>query len=173
MMFVAVENTTVPSWAFPAFLIGTLFQFIFNAIVAVALQRSRQVKDDLTSLRTKLHETAEKLIDERFRAMSHSLNNHVQQFVATLDDMKERLQDGDENFDSITERNQKIELAAVARISDLKEFMRETFCTKSDQCHHNELAERRGHVMAEKLEEIGKDVAVLKNQQQPGKRNNG
>jgi hypothetical protein len=157
---------------------------VINVCIVIGLSRVSAVTrkfENLEAARAKekgdleqaLHVTVEKLVDERFRSMSHTMNNHVQQVVSAMDSFKERLEDGDETFESLSNRNQKIELEVAAKVNDLRCWMQETFGTKNDQREHAHAAELRAGVLADKLEEIGKDVAVLKSHQQAGKRTNG
>src|SRR5689334_18960299 len=59
------------------------------------------------SLEKELETVATKLVEERFRAFSHQINNAVDGFTIRLNELKERLKDGEQTFEQLAERDQK------------------------------------------------------------------
>lgn len=104
-------------------------------------EASREI--EVSEMNTKLHDAATKLIDERFRAMTHELNNHVNGFSLALDSMKERLRDGEVAFEKLSERDQKIELAVAGKFDQLKDFLRAELVTSKELENHEEREEQR------------------------------
>src|SRR5262245_58511648 len=88
-----------------------IFQAVFSAIVSLAIWRLTTAQRRYEGLEERLHQVTTKLVDERFRAMTHEVNGHVQGLVTVVDDLKDRLKDGSDDLESLSDRDQKIELA--------------------------------------------------------------
>src|SRR4051794_9334529 len=89
---------------------GTVAQWVYNALLAIFIfwlgrsERARCRRDDeqaatLRALQTKLEAAGndgkaltEKLVEERLRAASHEVNNHVQAFAVGLEVLKQNMQ---------------------------------------------------------------------------------
>ena len=138
-----------------------VFQLGFSAVVSVTLWRLTASQRRYDGLEQRLHETTARLVEERFRAMTHEVNSHVQGLVLTLDEMKGRLQHGDGELRSLSERDQKIELALAGRIDLLKDWIREHAAGKSDLDKHETTVERKLGGLEQKLSDLTSNVAVL------------
>ena len=138
-----------------------VFQLAFSAVVSIALFRLTAWQRRYEGLETRLHEAAARLIEERFRAMTHEVDSHVRSFVASLDDMKQRIHSGDGEIRTLLERDQKIELALAGRIDVLKDWIREHAAGKSDLDKHEETADRRFATLEQKIGTLTSGVAVL------------
>ena len=138
-----------------------VFQLAFSAVVSVALWRLTAWQRRYEGLEQRLHETTARLVEERFRAMTHEVNSHVQGLVLTLDDMKGRLQHGDGELRSLSERDQKIELALAGRIDVLKDWIREHAAGRGDLEKHEAAFERKLGTVEQRLSDLTSNVAVL------------
>lgn len=156
-----------------------VFQLIFSGAVSFMLwklaswQRERDRKEDTTTkaieaMQSKLnasaeqlHQTATRLVDERFRAMSHELNGHVQGFVSTLDEMKAKVKEGEEDYRSLGDRDQRIELNLAGQIDKIKDFIREYTASREDMRRHEEKLEAKVNKVEGRIGELGEKVAVL------------
>lgn len=124
-------------------MIGTVVQFGFNAMVALYIHRARGNSDRIGVMEAKLdnanklqHELTGRLVDERMRAMTHTIASHVQGFVSTLEEMKLRLRDGDQTFSQLGERDHHLELQSITAIRDLKEYIIQHAASKDDLREH-------------------------------------
>jgi hypothetical protein len=145
-----------------AWLVGFgIFQVTFSAAVSFAIWRlaTAQRKYDMTEDR--LHELATKLVDERFRAMTHEVNGHVQSFMSTLDMLKQQIQDGEQDFRVLGDRDQKIELAVAAKIDVLKDYIRDNAASKTDVKDHERSINAKLDRVGERIGELSERVAVL------------
>ena len=138
-----------------------LFQLVFSAVVSVALWKLTTWQRRYEGLEDRLHQTTTKLIEERFRAMTHELNAHVQSFVLTLEEMRQRIQSGDAEVRGLGERDQKIELAVAARLDTLKDYIRDHTANKKDMEKHEASVERKLGTIEARLSDLGAGVAVL------------
>jgi hypothetical protein len=101
------------------------------------LQRAEDKREqDVNALKGNLHSMAEKLIDERFRHMTHDVRNHVQSFTLTLDKMTARMNEADKQFASIGGIGPIQEARLANAMSDLKDQVRELIdnrCERTDK----------------------------------------
>jgi hypothetical protein len=137
------------------------FQLVFSAVVSITLWRLTAWQRRYEGLEDRLHEASTRLIDERFRAMTHEVNSHVQKFLLTVEEMKQRLQSGDCEIRGLSDRDQKIELALAARIDHLKDYIRDTAASKKDLEKHETTVERKLAQVELRLGDLTSSVAVL------------
>ena len=69
-----------------------LFQLLFSAAASVVLFRLTAWQRRYEGIEAKLQETANQLVEERFRALTTELRTHVQSFVVALDELRTRAQ---------------------------------------------------------------------------------
>lgn len=162
-------------WLLPMLVIGIVVQFFWQSATSFFLFKLSKQDRGTEALEKRLHEVTvaqveerhaltTKLVDERFRAMTHEVNNHMQGLINVVDHVKERLQDGDDHFEGLDEKAQKLELAAVSRIDTLKDYMRDNLASKKDLDRHQESMHSELKHVNGAIAELGKDVAVLKSQ---------
>ena len=137
------------------------FQLVFSAIVSITLWRLSAWQRRYEGLEDRLHETTTRLIDERFRAMTHEVNSHVQGFVLTVEEMKQRITHGDGEIRGLSDRDQKLELLLAARLDHLKDYLRDTAATKKDLEKHEVAVERKLGQVELRLGDLASTVAVL------------
>jgi predicted nuclease with TOPRIM domain len=82
------------------------------------------------------HELAAKLVDERFRAMTHEVNNHMQGFLSTLDEMKGRLRDGEAEFGQMRDGGHELKLEIAKGLAEIKQVISERAASKQDMRDH-------------------------------------
>lgn len=138
-----------------------VFQLVFSAIVSVSLWRLSAAQRQYEGLEQKLHETTTRLVDERFRAMTHEINVHVQGFVLTLEELKQRLQTGESDFRVLGDRDQKIELALTGKIDVLKDWIRDNAASKKDLEKNEQAVEQKLTRIEHRMAELNATVAVL------------
>ena len=139
-----------------------IFQLVFSAVVSVSLWRLTAWQRKYEGLEGKLHEATTRLIEERFGGMGRQVDRHVEAFVATVDELKQRMVFGDADVRALGERDQRIELTLATRLDLLKDYIRETAATKKDLERHEVGAERRLCVIESRLADLATVVAGLK-----------
>ena len=143
----------------PVFL--AVFQLVFSAVVSLTLWRLAAWQRRYEGLEDRLHEATTRLIDERFRAMTHEVNSHVQGFLLTVEEMKQRIHLGDGELRGLSDRDQKLELLLAARLDQLKDYIRDTAATKKDLEKHEGSVERKLGQVELRLGDLTSTVAVL------------
>jgi hypothetical protein len=138
-----------------------VFQLVFSAVVSITLWRLSAWQRRYEGLEGKLHETTTRLVDERFRAMTHEINGHVQGLLLALEEMKARIQNGDVELRGLGERDQRIELAVAAKIDLLKDYIRDYAAGKKDLEKHECAFERKLGTVEQKLVDLASSVAVI------------
>ena len=138
------------------------FQLVFSAVVSISLWRLTAWQRKYEGLEGKLHDATTRLIEERFGGIARQVDRHVESFVLSIDELKQRIHFGDADLRALGDRDQRIELTLATRLDVLKDYIRETAATKKDLEKHELGAERRLCVIESRLSEIGNVVAVLK-----------
>ena len=145
-----------------AWLVGFgIFQLIFSAFVSIAIMKLSQSQRRYDGLEDKLHDTTTKLVDERFRAVSHKVAETSHSFGLAVAEMKDRIKDIDQVANELQERDQRNELAVVNRLDSLKDWLRNSAANKDDLKSHNDSMARRVERIENDLSGIAKSVAVL------------
>ena len=138
------------------------FQLVFSAVVSISLWRLTAWQRKYEGLEGKLNDATTRLIEERFGGIARQVDRHVESFVLSIDELKQRIHFGDADLRALGERDQRIELTLATRLDVLKDYIRETAATKKDLKKHELGAERRLCVIEARLSEIGNVVAALK-----------
>ena len=146
------DNLTVPLAA---------FQLVFSFVVSLSLWRLTAWQRRYEGLEERLHEATTRLVDERFRAMTHEVNSHVNKFLLTVEEMKQRIQSGDGEIRGLSDRDHKIELLLGARLDQLKDYIRDTAASKNDLEKHETAVERKLGAVEMRLGDLTSSVAVL------------
>ena len=138
-----------------------IFQLVFSFVVSLTLWRLTAWQRRYDGLEERLHEATTRLVDERFRAMTHEVNSHVQGFLLTLEELKQRIQSGDGEIRTLGDRGQKIELTLAGRFDQLKDYIRDTAAGKKDLEKHESSVERKLAQIEMRLGDLTSSVAVL------------
>ena len=138
------------------------FQLVFSAIVSISLWRLTAWQRKYEGLEGKLNDATTRLIEERFGGIARQVDRHVESFVLSIDELKQRIHFGDADLRALGERDQRIELTLATRIDLLKDYIRETAATKKDLERHESGAERRLAMIEQRLGEMSGIVAALK-----------
>jgi hypothetical protein len=138
-----------------------VFQLVFSFLVSLTLWRLTAWQRRYEGLEDRLHEATTRLVDERFRAMTHEVNAHVNKFLLTVEEMKQRIQLGDGEIRGLSDRDQKIELTIAARLDLLKDYIRDTAASKKDLEKHESSVERKLGAVELRLGDLTSTVAVL------------
>ncbi len=121
-----------------------------NVINNRAIQREEESKraelarsQKIAGLETKLeesvkgtHELATKLVDERFRGMTHEVKSHMQGLLSTIDEMKLRLRDGETQFANIHDGGHALKLEITKGLAEIKQVVTEKAASKQDLKEH-------------------------------------
>ncbi len=151
-MLLLSDNLTVPLAA---------FQLVFSFVVSLTLWRLTAWQRRYEGLEDRLHDATTRLIDERFRAMTHEVNSHVQGFLLTVEEMKQRIHLGDGEIRGLTDRDQKIELTLAMKLDHLKDYIRDTAASKKDLEKHESAVDRKLGLVEQRLGDLTSSVAVL------------
>lgn len=152
-MLLALSDTLTVSLA--------AFQLVFSALVSVVLFRLAAWQRRYEGLDERLNDATTRLVDERFRAASLEIGARVQGFLVVLDELKQRIQSGDDEVRGLGERDQRIELALAGRVDALKDYIRDHAANKADLEKHEGAVDRRLAQVEEKIGSLGRAVAVL------------
>ena len=144
-------------------------QWVFNLIVTLGLVYIGNKAHRIEALETRLATKTEELVKDRIEAHSINLKSAIESLAKQLQDIVQRLRDGEDGFEKLGGRDQAIELAVAAKFDALKDFIRDTTATKKDLERHQDRAEERSHSMTQTLTEMGNDIAVLKSQSKPAR----
>lgn len=84
----------------------------------------------LAGAESKGEQLVERLVEERIRAASHEVNNHVTQFVNALNVLKEQASASAEQFKELNEADHANRLTLATQIAQLQNWMGERFAEK-------------------------------------------
>ena len=144
----------------PVFL--AIFQLVFSFVVSLTLWRLTAWQRRYEGLEARLHEATTRLVDERFRAMTHEVNSHGQGFLLVLEELKQRVQLGDGELRTLGDRDQKIELALAARLDALKDYIRENAAGRKDLEKNEAAVDRKLTIVETRLSDLAATVAVMR-----------
>jgi hypothetical protein len=128
-------------------------QMLFNAALGWVAWKMRSDRAQITSLEDRVHETTVKLIDERMRAISHEVKAHAQSLVSTIDDLKTRLQDGDQRFEKLGEKDHSIELKTMREILEFQKEIARDGVTRKDLKEHQDSMSRAVESLRREMQE--------------------
>lgn len=155
MFFLAVSDTIA------------IAQWVFNFLMAAGVAYIGNKTHRIEALETRLAVKTEELVKDRIEAHSSNLKSAIESLATQLQNVVERLKDGEAGFEKLGGRDQAIELAVAGKFDALKDYLRETMATKKDLERHQDRAEERAQSMTQTLVSMGNDIAVLKSQSKP------
>lgn len=133
--------------------------------ITKTVKRYDRLEDDgkakLKDMANSLHEASTKLIDERFRAITHQVNGTANKFDLAVEDIKQRLQLGDGELRMLGSVDQKIEIQLIERIAVMKDWFVQNLASKGDLKEHEKSVGAKFDRMGERMETLAKEVAVL------------
>jgi hypothetical protein len=145
----------------PAQITLAVFQLAFSAVVSIVLWKLTAAQRKTEGMETKLGDLTAKLVEERFRGMTHQVNGDVNRFSLTLQTLAEKLKQQDDNVDGLSERDQKIELSMNTKLDGLKDWLRENMASKKDLDKHESGVEHKFEGVQRDVKELATAVAVL------------
>jgi ribosomal protein L29 len=126
---------------------------------------TKSLRDEMDEQAKTLHQVTEKLIDERFRKVTHQVENHALVVSGTLAELKEQIKESKGELDGLGERDQKIEAGGRREVRPAQgldprhdRHQRRAGQARADVNERLGGVERR---MTEGMSELGKTVAVL------------
>lgn len=133
--------------------------------ISQAVKRYDRLEDrsekQIGEMKISLHDTTTKLIDERFRSISHQVTNSGHGLAMVIDEIKERLKHGDGLIDALDDSDHRIELKMAGKLDELKDWIRDNAATRSDLEKHEENMNGRLNQLDGRVMELAKEVAVL------------
>ena len=129
-MAITTEIPQYLSWALPLLIIGILVQFLWSSIVSFTVYRLTRTDRNFETLKQQLHDVTTKLVDERFRAMTHDINTHVNGFKLTLDSLTQSLGQAQKQVDELYDGDHQIQLSVAEKIAASRELIREQAADK-------------------------------------------
>lgn len=109
-------------------IVGILAEVVMSICLYVVAQRAKKVD----TLESRLEQSANEKIEAKFAAMESKLLLPINGLKTMLDETQRRLGRGDEHFDDLNDRDRKLETALLSKLSEMKDWMHETFATKRD-----------------------------------------
>lgn len=132
MFYVAESSSALPSWAFPAVVIGVVATFLWNSVMSIVLYRMSKADRDVEGLKAELHNTSTKLLDERDRRISHQLANHAQQVTSAIDQTRVHAEQFDARLRELSDGTPKLQLEFVKAMGEAREFVRMNAADKTE-----------------------------------------
>jgi chromosome segregation ATPase len=165
------DSATFAMWAITLTVNGGMGIILYR--VAAWQRRFDRQEDthrtDQTNLRQKIdemakeqHQTTEKLIDERFRKVTHQVDNHALAVSGALSELKDQIKESKSDLDGLGDRDQRIELTVAQKVDQVKDYIRENVPLKEDLEKHEQTVSRRFGQIEDRVIRMGEDVAVLK-----------
>lgn len=143
---------------------------MFNTVLIAYLQNSinkfNRAEDKgeaaIKTISDKLHEASTKLIDERFRAITHQMNNSAQGFVNTISRIETALGDGVEHFQKLGDRASGFDVKLAEQTGQIKGYIHEQLSAHERGVvdKFNAVNDRIGE-MKDDVNELKGDVKVL------------
>lgn len=103
-----------------------------NALSNQIAAGERTRKEEVKELSEQLHEANTKLLDERDRRISHSMNNHVQSMNGAIEIWRKRIEVSETQIASLTNARAHAEVELIKAINQLREFVRECAPTRKE-----------------------------------------
>jgi chromosome segregation ATPase len=112
----------------------------------------KALKQEVAEKDGKLHQLAEKLVDERFRSMTHEINEHVGAFKVTLENAGRQIEKAEGDVEKIVEAAHKAELTSRDKLDQVKDYVRDHAASKSDMKEHQRQVNEQFGKLDAKLE---------------------
>lgn len=145
-----------------AWIIGfNIFQVSFAALVSLVLWRLGVGQKRVDTTDERLHALTSKLVDERFRAMSHEVNGHVNGFMLTLEELKLRLKETEQTFDQLIRAGHVQEMKGVERLEQVKDYIRDQTASRQDLREHQKNADAKFDRIMQQMAEMQSAIAVV------------
>ena len=112
---------------------------IVNAVVGLGLwnlnRRQRKMEGlegKVEMLETERHEVVSKLVDERFRSMSHEVANSVHTLSVVVEDLRLRAKDGELGLRTLGESDTAIKIEVERRMGEFRGFVNANMIRRED-----------------------------------------
>jgi len=86
----------------------------------------------IRDLKKQLHDAAAAIIDARFVSHTAQITGAIEMINMVVREVKQRVQDGDDELDHYSDERQKLELKTQTQIASLKEWVMTNCSTRSD-----------------------------------------
>jgi hypothetical protein len=126
MSTIAMSDTTM--WGV-GLAVGVL-QFAFNVLFGLALAAMNRKTNRIDRLESGAEATARDLVDQRMATLGTHVVGLVDLLKQRVDQIVDRLKDGDVDMKELNARDHQLEIRFNARVEQLKDWARDTFATK-------------------------------------------
>jgi hypothetical protein len=109
-------------------IVGIFAEIALGICLYVVSQRAKKVD----TLEASLNDSADEKIEAKFMLSESRLLLPIEQLKAQVTEINRRLERGDGHFDDLGEREQKMQVTVLSRISELKDWMHENCASKDD-----------------------------------------
>lgn len=133
----------------------------FNRADEDRKQQLAEAKSELSRKGAELHEANGKLVDERIRGWTHDVAERMQPLLSTLDLVQKRLNVSEADLDKLGESGHRNEITLVAKMDQLKDYIRETAASKKDLEKHEQSVERKFSHLDQAVAGLSREVGVL------------
>jgi hypothetical protein len=121
--------------------------------------------ETIKTMEANLHAATTKLIDERFRGISHEVRSHAQAVIAQMDEMRDRLKDGDAHLGELSESDHRAELKFRGCLDEIKDWIRGHCATREDVKEHEKMVGLKFDRISEQMGQMSRELAVVADRQ--------
>ena len=143
-----------------------VFSLAVSTVMTVILWRNRETRQDTRDFEARQHELVTKLVDERFRSMTHELNNNVNSFSMTLEELKTRLKETEQTFDMLIRAAHVQEMKGLERLEQVKDYIRDQTASRADMREHQKSVDTKFEKIMSHLADMQTQIAVVAQQAQ-------
>jgi hypothetical protein len=102
-------------------------------------------------------------LNAKFDASEERAKQATQKLIdERVEDIRQRLDDGQQSFEKLNERDQKMELAIAGQISLLKDWIRDHTAQKDDLVRHEQATAKRFEGLVDRMGGFGEDLSGLR-----------
>lgn len=125
-LLATMDGVTIAQWVFNALI------FIANIVFGIILSSFSRKNQEIIDLKTEIKKSAEDYLKERFAVIGREMTGHLEPVLRSIDEMAERLKEGERAFGGLTERDHQVELKMVNLLGQLKDSMRACYTSRED-----------------------------------------
>lgn len=130
------------------------FNILYGIAMAYVVAKTRRIE----TLETKLEAKQEQEIAQRFAVLKSEIQLPIKQLDTIVGEVRRRLDKGDEAFDGLGERDQRMQIEVLERIGGLKDFIHETFVTREDFTTFCQGVSESIRKMSDQLDQVQRNV---------------
>jgi hypothetical protein len=120
--------------------------------------------DQRDELEGELKTVATKLIEERFRHLSHTVTEEVQGMQRVMEEFKRQIRDDGGVLRELGKMDHSLEIKLLKEVSAIKEFVMERAASKQDLAEHQRSMKSEVNQLTEKLNQQNVQMARIEKQ---------